>query len=263
MANLSEQVNLIAFVSAFLLLVAIGIIALVLIYQKKQTQYIHEQNRLKAAFEKELLIAQLEMQEKTMKQIAQEIHDNIGGTLSLVKLNLKTVRTYQGNGMMEKIDNASELLTKAVSDLRILSKTLHQEAVLLAGIEKAIEMELKLIEKTEVFTTSFSVSGTPIAIDPQKELILFRTVQEALNNAIKHSGAGHIEIKISYHDDGLTLIIQDDGKGFNQHDEENTNEKGSGLRNIKNRTALIGAQLTISSGTSGTQIQIALPIIAV
>ena len=261
MDKLSQEVGIIVVASFFLLLVAVGIIALVMVYRRKQAEYIHEQSRMKAAFEKELLEAQLEMQEQTMKHIAQEIHDNIGGTLTLAKLNLNTIRAEQTNGSSEKIGNAKELVTKAIGDLRTLSKTLHGEAVLSAGIAQAIEMELKLIDKSAAFETSLSVSGTPVSIDQQKELILFRTVQEALNNAIKHSGATKIHIQLDYTHNRLHISIQDNGHGLNLAAIEKDPERGSGLRNMKNRTHMIGGEFGID-GTSGTKIQISLPIIA-
>jgi signal transduction histidine kinase len=216
---------------------------------------------MKAAFEKELLEAQLDMQEQTMKHIAQEIHDNIGGTLTLAKLNLNTIRSEQTNSSQEKIGNAKELVTKAISDLRTLSKTLHGEAVLSAGIARAIEMELKLVDKASVFETSLFVSGTPSPIDQQKELILFRTVQEALNNAIKHSGATQIHVHLDYRNETLLISIQDNGNGLDLAAIEKDPEKGSGLRNMKNRTNMIGGEFFID-GNSGTKIQISLPIIA-
>ena len=261
MDKLSQEVGLIVISSLFLLLVAAGIISLVFVYRRKQAEYVHEQVRLKAAFEKEILEAQLQIQEQTMKHISQEIHDNIGGTLSLAKLNLNTIPPEQLNGAVEKIANTKELVTKAISDLRTLSKTLHSEAILAVGLIKAIEMELKLLDKTEAFQTSLSITGTPADIDRQKELILFRTVQEALNNAIKHSEATLIKIKLDYIEDEMRLTILDNGKGFNKEEIEADSNRGSGLRNMQNRTRMIGGELSIN-GTSGTEIQISLPIIA-
>ncbi|HYO22399.1 MAG TPA: ATP-binding protein [Flavisolibacter sp.] len=261
MDQLSQEVNLIVVASSFFLLIAIGIISLVMVYRRKQVEYIHEQNRMKAAFEKELLEAQLEIQEQTMKHLSQEIHDNIGGTLTLAKLNLNTIPKERLDGAGEKVEAAAEMVTKAIADLRILSKTMHAEAVLSAGLQKAIEMELKLIDKAGMVNTSFTVSGTPVAIDPQKELILFRTVQEALNNAIKHAGASRIDIVLVYKPNTLELILHDDGKGFDLAVIEKDPERGSGLRNMTNRTKLIGGDLMIN-GQSGTKIHISLPIIA-
>jgi signal transduction histidine kinase len=261
MDNLSQEVSIIYIASLFLILVAVGIVTLVMVYRRRQVEYIHEQNRLKTAFEKELLEAQLEIQEQTMKHIAQEIHDNIGGTLTLAKLNLNTIPRDQQGGATEKITNTKELVTKAIADLRTLSKTLHTEAVLSLGIVKAIEMELKMVDKAGAMDTLLTVSGEPIPIDQQKELILFRTTQEALNNAIKHSGATQIEVDLSYCPDTLQLTIADNGQGFDRTAIEQDPDKGSGLRNMQNRTKLIGGNLSID-GSKGTRIQITLPIIA-
>lgn len=260
MDGLSEEISFIIIGSAFFLLVAVGIIALVFVYQKKQTQYIQERASLKAAFEKELLEAQLEMQELTLKNIAQEIHDNIGQTLSLAKLHLNTLRPDKPAVLPEKIATTKELVSKAIADLRSLSKTLHTEAVLSLGLTEAVEMELRLIEKAGVFQTAFAVSGTPTPTDPQKELILFRAVQEALNNAIKHSGATKIEVQLCYAPASLTVLVKDNGKGFPQ--AETANGKGSGLRNMQNRAKLIGGSLAFNSLQPGTEIRLNLPIIA-
>lgn len=262
MDKLSQEVSIIIFASSFFLLIAIGIISLVMVYRRKQVEYIHEQNRMKAAFEKELLEAQLEMQEQTMKNIAQEIHDNIGGTLSLAKLTLNRLNPEQLNGNLEKVNNTKELVTKAIADLRTLSKTLHKEAVLSAGLVKAIEMELKLIDRSSEIETRMEVLGEPVSLDPQKELILFRTVQETLNNAIKHAEATHIHVQLRFVDSYLFLKIEDNGKGFDVRSIENDPERGSGLRNMQNRTKLIGGELNIGQRQPGTEIQISLPIIA-
>ena len=260
MGNLSQEVGLVVVVSFFLLLVAVGIVVLVLVYRRKQVEYIHEQNRLKAAFEKELLEAQLEIQEQTLKHVAQEIHDNIGQTLSLVKLNLATIAPEKQNGTIEKITTTRELVAKAITDLRTLSKTMHTDTVMAVGLEKAIEMELKYIDKAAVFKTRLAITGQPISLDPQKELILFRTVQEALNNSIKHSSATLIQISLHFTPGQLQLTIQDNGKGFQMDAVEKHPENGSGLRNMQNRAKMIGGRLTFDS-VNGTTVYITLPIV--
>lgn len=257
MDRLSQEVSIIVISSAFFLLVALGIIVLVFVYQKKQTQYLQEKASLKAAFEKELLEAQLEMQELTLKNIAQEIHDNIGQTLSLAKLNLNTINPEKQNSP-EKIANTKELVSKAITDLRTLSKTLHTEAVLSVGLKEAVEMELRLVEKAGVFETAFVVDGAPAPLDPQKELILFRAVQEALNNAIKHSGASRIEVHLLYTATELQVTVKDNGKGL----PATIAEQGSGMRNMRNRAKLIGGDFRVESLQPGTEIRLNLPIIA-
>lgn len=260
MDRLSEEVSLIVISSGFFLLVAIGIIILVLVYQKKQAAYLREKTALKAAFEKELLEAQLQMQEQTLRHIAQEIHDNIGQTLSLAKLNLNTISPAKPETLPVKISNTKELVSKAITDLRTLSKTLHSEAVLSVGLPEAIALELQLIEKAGVIETSLQVAGTPLPLDKQKELILFRAVQEALNNAIKHSGAGSIVVALLYTASELQVTVKDNGKGFPA--EAAKTESGSGLRNMRNRARLVGGRFEINHAQPGTEIRLNLPIIA-
>jgi signal transduction histidine kinase len=260
MDRLSGEVSLIVMGSVFFLLVAVGIIVLVLVYQRRQGQYVQEKAALQAAFEKELLEAQLEMQELTLKNISQEIHDNIGQTLSLAKLNLNTIHPEKTAGLPEKVANTKQLVSKAILDLRSLSKTLHTEAVLQSGFVDAVAAEMSQVEKAGVFRTSFDVSGTPVPVDAQKELILFRAVQEALNNAIKHSGADRIEVHLWYSATELQVAVRDNGTGFNATNPDAGT--GSGLRNLRNRAKLIGGTLQINPLQPGTEIRLNLPIIA-
>ena len=88
---LVSLVTSIFIVTMFLIIVSTGIIMLVLVYQKKQLQYLREKEQLKVTFEKEILGSKLEIQEQTLKNVSQEIHDNIGQVLSLAKLNINTM----------------------------------------------------------------------------------------------------------------------------------------------------------------------------
>jgi signal transduction histidine kinase len=260
MDRLSEEVGIIVIGSMFLLLVAVGIIILVFSYQRRQARYLQEKAALKAAFERELLEAQLEMQELTMKSIAQEIHDNVGQTLGLAKLNLNTLNPQKQEAFAEKISSAKSLVSQAITDLRTLSRSLHSEAALSTGLSEAIATQLQQIEKAGLFQTAFSIEGPPATIDAQKELILFRAVQEALNNAVKHSGAQTIAVRLCYSPSELLVEVQDDGKGWQP--PVNGTVDGSGLRNMRNRAKLIGASFDIESRQPGTQVRLNLPIIA-
>ena len=102
--------------------------------------------------------------------------------------------------------------------------------------------------------------GIPYPIDPQNELLLFRAVQEALNNAIKHSEATQLTVKLRYGPQELQVMVIDNGKGF-VPPTPNSSE-GSGMRNMRNRAKLIGASFQIDSGKDGTEIRLNVPIIA-
>lgn len=245
--------------SIMFLLLGVFILSFILFYKNRKKLYQSEKEIMKNSFQQELLRSQLEIQEQTLKHISQEIHDNIGQTLSLAKLNLNTIPAEKQAGLSEKITHTKDLVSKAIQDLRSLSKTLNTDTVLSPGLINAVEFELAQLQRSGVFTTELNIIGTPQKLDSKKELILFRMLQEAVNNTIKHSGANEIKVTMEYND-SLTLTIADNGQGFTQLATRGF-EEGLGLKNMRNRAALIGGTLGIqSNNNTGTQISITLPI---
>ncbi len=213
-------------------------------------------------YQKELLQSQLEIQEQTFKNISQEIHDNIGQALTLAKLNLNTMPAVSDE-QKEKITTTKEIISKTIADLRDLSKGLNTDYIADMGLQKAIEYEFGLINRSSSILTSLHTEGSAYRLDKQKELILFRIIQEVLNNTIKHAAARSIKAMITYKDDEFILSIKDDGKGFvieNMNDKDQSGS-GLGLRNMNNRAKLIGASFAMNSVPgNGTEVRIILPI---
>ena len=250
-------------ITALLLIVAIGIIVLVLVYQKKQLQYIADKQRLKVTYEKEILESKLEIQEQTFKNISQEIHDNIGQVLTLVKLNINTMNYEQPVQLQSKITDSRQLITKAIQDLRDLSKSFHTDHIKESGLSKSIEYELEMIRKTGEYQIQLDVTGKPYRLQDQQELVLFRVVQEALHNIIKHAKATIIDVVIIFDTEIFTLKIKDNGIGFDASQlESNTHSKfGLGLRNMYNRAKIIHTDFKLTSGIDeGTLITLTLPL---
>lgn len=262
MDSLSKEVTLIIISSIFLLLVAGGIIVLVLLYQKRQLISLREKESLKNDFEKVILENKLEIQEQTLKTISQEIHDNIGQTLSLAKLNLALEEEEQA-GTNIKIVSSHQLVSKAIQDLRDISRSLNTDYVAEMGLIRSIEYELEMICKTGIMKPSLQVEGSQRRMDRQKELILFRIVQESLNNIIKHAGATTLTVAANYQPHELQIVIEDNGKGVDLSPlNENDNPGfGLGIRNMHNRARLIGAEFSMSSTIGrGTTVTIKLPV---
>jgi|SRR5690242_16392058 signal transduction histidine kinase len=248
-------------ITIFLVAVATGIIFLVLIYQKKQLQYIAEKKQLQVTYEKEILESKLEIQEQTFKNISQEIHDNIGQVLTLVKLNINTMATAEPPALQNKISDSRNLITKAIQDLRDLSKSMNTDLVIEAGLTQAIEYESELIKKTGGYEIEYNITGNVYRLQNQQELILFRLVQEALNNIIKHAKATRIKIAIAFEPNIFTLHVTDNGVGFSAGELKLNPVRGSGLRNMENRAKMINGNFTCTSVPGkGTSIFIALPI---
>ncbi len=228
------------------------------VMQKRNEMFLNEE-KIKADFSQTLLQSQLEIQEQTLKNISQEIHDNIGQALTLAKLNLNTMPDAR-EAQQEKIITTKDIISKAIGDLRDLSRSLNTDYIADMGLQKAIEYELDLISKSGTIKATLKKEGISFRTDKQKDLILFRIVQETLNNIIKHADAKTIHANLTYQDDKLVLSITDDGKGFEMSAKESDNENGLGLRNMHNRAKLIGAVFSISSlPGKGTEVKVILP----
>lgn len=251
----SEIVIIIVVGTLLMLTLGASILFFVVTYKKRQARYKLEKTNMQYEFHEQLLRTQLEIQEQTLKNISQEIHDNIGQTLSLVKLNLNTIVMDVINPPF-KLSYTIDLLSNAIQGLRDLSKALHKDAVLSNGLIAAVEFEILNIERSGVFKTHMNVPNDVLVIDSNKELILFRIIQESLNNIIKHSSAKLISIDIKVHAYKVIVLIEDDGTGFNS----NNQHEGLGLRNMKSRAILIGGKLDLHTNAHGTKVLIEIPI---
>ena len=246
---------------AFLVLASFLIFFLIL-YMRRKTKYMIEKQQLQSQFSQTLLQTQLEIQEQTLKNISQEIHDNIGQALSLAKLNLNTMPPTNDEALQQKILNSKELVSKAITDLRDLSRSLDTDYIQEMGLQRVLEYELEIIRKTGTVETNMVVEGSMFRVEKHKELILFRIAQETLNNILKHANAKSIRVNINYSATAFALIIKDDGKGVNLEPlrEQKNNNFGLGIRNMHSRAKLIGADFNLSSEPGeGTEVKIVLP----
>jgi len=246
------------------LLLAVFIISFTLIFQKRQVAFLREKAILKAQFSEEILKSQIEVQNTTLQQIGQELHDNIGQLLSVAKINLNILEgTDQEEENQDYIKQTNEIIGQSIHDLRSLTKSLDGDFVQQFGLQESITHELQRIRKTKRFETETLVNGEAYTLGFEKEIILFRIFQEFLTNSLKHSGAKHIKVIFFYDEELFKLSVSDDGKGFD-YEKVITHtmfDSGAGLRNINRRCELIGGNCKLKSvvGT-GTQLDIELPV---
>lgn len=251
MLTQDKEIYLTIIASAFLMLFLVFIIIVAIVkYQIKQRRHLHEINHLKLLFQEEIVKVQIENEEQTLNRISQEIHDNIGQILSLVKLNLNTVKIEKCDPQIQKkIAGTKELVSKAINDLRQLSKSLNSIHLSEQYLSDSLKQEIEIINRTEEYTTELVLRGDERTFDPQKQLIIFRIVQEILNNIVKHAKARLIRVELDYALESFTIRVIDDGVGFDLSSLNLVNGKksGTGLSNIAYRAKLIGASLDIDS----------------
>jgi signal transduction histidine kinase len=248
-------------VTITLLLSGALMISFFFLYRRRQQKHLLEKEQLRVSYERELLKTRLEIQEQTFRNISQEIHDNIGQVLSLTKLNLSTMDIGQPAILEQKIMDSKNLVSQAIYDLRNLSHGLSTDYIADLGLTRAVAHELEMIKKSGDYETVFLVEGDPYPLDKQKELIVYRIIQETLNNIIKHATAQKIIIYLLYRPDELTLNITDNGKGFDLTPLNDNASYGLGIKNMHSRAQLIGAGFLISSTLGqGTVVSVLVPI---
>jgi two-component system, NarL family, sensor kinase len=258
MDQLSKEITIVIIATIFLAFIAVGVVILVLVYQKRQLQY-------KKDKEKQILESRIEAQEQTLKKVSQEIHDNIGQALTLVKMNINAVDTTKPgmlpDSVKEILESSKDLLTKVIQDLRDLARLLSTDYIQHVGLLSAIQQQLHILQNTKSYETQFTITGNPYELPAQHELEIFRIVQELLNNIVKHAEATSIVITMDYQKDMLLILVNDNGKGFKELSLQMPNNKGVGLYNIRNRVKLLNGTINFDcTGAVGTSVMLKLPI---
>jgi len=237
------------------------IIMLIYLYKKKQLSYQQTVDTLKLDHEKNLMAAQLEMQEGTFQHVSREIHDNISLSLTLAKLHLNTLNLEQREQANFQVNSSIELISKSINNLRGISKSLNSDIIGSQGLIKALENEIQRIRETGLFRIEFRVTGDPVYMDTNKELIIFRIVQEAFNNIIRHANATSCDLVLHYDTNALFITAIDDGVGFDVHSESKASENNkAGLKNMRTRSKMIGGDMQIESSIGrGSMLKFTIP----
>jgi len=252
--------QLILITTLIFLLAPVFVILYVLVYNRRKKKHSEEKVQMKMAFDAEIIQTQLEVQEQTMQNIGADLHDNIGQLLSLSSLTLNSIQLDDLEKAKQKIEAAIDLTGRSIKELRMLSKLLQGHQLLGVGLSEAIYHEINWIEKAGKYQVNYTHEGeTPATNSMDKDLILFRILQEVINNIIKHADATQINIKLAYADQKMKLDIDDNGIGFNTENRP-ANQTGLGLQNMGKRAAIVGGEVFIrSEENKGTQVTVIIP----
>jgi len=245
------------FSTAVIIILAVFVAWFALYYQKKKANHTEKLIELKNNYEQEILLSQLEMQEQVLQHVSYEIHDNIGQSVSLLKLQLTMLDLDRKNDAKAIVDTVCTNIDHVIDDLRNLTRSLNPEHVQNAGLKASIDLLVEQLNKTGQFSVQYSFSGEYEALQHQKEIIIFRIIQESINNIIRHSGAKNIGIQVIVSSKELHVRINDDGKGF---DASLTKQLPGGLRHMEKRAKLINSTLLIQSlPGKGTWVDLKVP----
>ena len=260
-AEISEVVIIVLAGTFLMMLLVIFIISFFFIHQKRQQAHKLEKAALKAQYEQEILNAENEIQDSTMKHISRELHDNVGQMLTLVKIQLNNLSEESPDN--KKINDSKEFVNNILTDIRALSKSLNSDNLLHEGLEKAIGFELERVKKLGNYAVKFSSNTRIVSLDRKKEVLIFRIFQELLQNCLKHAKAKNIEVNLEETIQCLNLEVVDDGIGFDFEAkiQQGGYESGAGLKNLIHRASLMNGTLVFERRkVSGTKAQLTIPV---
>ncbi|SUX46727.1 sensor histidine kinase [Chryseobacterium indoltheticum] len=242
----------------FFVLFLVAVMIYIRKYKQRKIEHINEIQLKNEIHQKELLATQLEIQQATMQQIGRELHDNIGQKLTLASLYTQQL-LYENKVTTEceRIEQVSQIINQSLQDLRSLSKTLTDDNINQKDIIKLIQEEVDTASVIKKCKIHFEHNFKCLDLDFVHKNVLLRITQEFIQNSIKHSQCKNIFIRLNTTEENLwELKINDDGIGF---DIDKILSNGIGLTNMKNRTAIIGAEFNLESNENeGTVIEIKL-----
>lgn len=210
---------------------------------KKKHEHIKEKKLMNEQFKTEIIKAEMDVREENLKQIARELHDNIGQLVTQMKLhNMKTAKMIP-ESKAELMNEGDEIVNNIIEELRRLTTNFNGNDVLINGLESAIAKDVERLRSVTGLFINLEVSENYPLLTHEKNIFAFRMYQEITNNAIKHADASLISIELMPCNSKLCLIISDNGVGF---DVKNI-QRGSGLSNLEDRCALINAKMKIDS----------------
>ena len=248
------------------LVVVMSLVVLVFLLMRTRAKLLQQQQQDADRLAQQELRTQavLEAEENERVRIARELHDGIGQQLSAAKLNFSGLAAQlplEDARSQEMMNNALGLLDDAVSEVRNVSHTMLGNGLLKAGLAGAVRDFIHKISHTGSFKIDLEMVGMHERLEPTKEMVLFRVLQELVGNIIKHAHASQISIQLIRHEAELVLLLEDNGVGFDTSQADDF--QGIGLRNIYSRIEFLGGTVHFDSTPGkGTTVTVEVPISA-
>jgi len=253
---LPQEKLLIVYFIAVLLFFTIFSIVFVIAFQRRKNKFLKDRFEAEKRYQRELADSKIEIQEQTLKNIAWELHDNVGQLLSVANIQLNVLINAVPPTYHEQIKETKEVVQETVQEIRSLSKVLNNDVVLKNGLLASLQVELDRVKRLGYLDASAQITGDIIPINSSSEIIIFRILQEFLSNVLKHARASKLFVHLEYKETTLDISATDDGIGF----DTSLKTDSSGMETMKSRAALINADYRIISEIgNGTRLYLSYP----
>lgn len=242
---LGNDIVLTVIVTTLLILLLIaGVIITMILANRRHVQQEVKMAQMAVEYEKELRNAEQEVQEQVLSNVSRELHDNIGQLLTLIRIQLEQEK-LDDDLLAEKLAPVDNTLTDTIEQVRLLSHNLSTEYLETHGLLYALEKEVDRLSGLKKLKVHWEYDGIEKDFEKGRRIMIFRMVQEVVNNAMKHAVAKNIYISLG-NANGFNLQIRDDGRGFDKEKVLATG-KGAGLQNLVKRAKLADLQLDITT----------------
>jgi len=204
----------------------------------------------------------IEAQEKERTRIARELHDDIGQRVALLTIKLEQLRQSSPDlpdEVRSRIGELKNQTSEIATDVQSMSHELHSSKLEYLGIAAAMRGFCKEFGEQQKVEIEFKIADLPKSLPPDISLCLFRVLQGALQNAVKHSGVRQFDVELRYASDEIHLTVRDSGSGFDV--EEAMKTHGLGVVSMRERLKLVDGQLSIDSQPQqGTTVHARVPL---
>lgn len=246
-----------------MLILAIGIIVFVIFHQRKVIRYQMMMKQLEAEKQQILLNASIRFQEEERQRIAADLHDDAGPLLATARLYLNENLVNQEKAQqLQSIMSAKQIIDDAILLIRNISHSLMPPTLKNFGLESATTDLFQKISGSGSLNASARFHDYRERLKVDQELLVFRIIQELVNNILKHSNAGFIHLTQNANGNFMYLRLHHDGKGIvqSEFDKLNQTSQGLGLKNIASRIKVLGGRIYFEIDSSRTYYKITLEI---
>ncbi|PUZ20670.1 Histidine kinase [Chitinophaga costaii] len=253
-----DIVEIIVIGTAIMLILGVLVVILVMAQQKQVIQHKLTLRDKDLDLQQERLVAVLQGQEQERKRIAEDLHDEVGAQLSVLKLNLGSLQQQAKNGHNdgERLKEIRDFADTIIQELRFISQRLHPQSLDNLGLANALDSFCSLMNKNRKTKIQFQCPENTQPVDRTVALNIYRVVQELINNILKHAQASQVIIHYQTCSTQLLIEITDDGNGLLLTSLEAARQQpGSlGLKNIESRLTIINGNINFVPGTAGGTI---------
>ncbi len=251
-----EEILLLVYFISIIFLLVLFVVVFFMAFQRRKNKFLKERYEAEQRYQRELADSKIEIQEQTLKNIAWELHDNVGQLLSVANIQLNVLMNSVPDTYHDQIKETKGVVQETVQEIRSLSKVLNNDVVLKNGLLKSLQVELDRFNRLDYLKASLKISGDIVPLSSASEIIVFRILQEFLSNVIKHAKASKLFVHLDYKEKTLEISAEDDGVGFDTSQKTDS----SGMETMHSRAELLNAEFSIVSQLGkGTSLLIKYP----